>query len=141
MTISTSTRDSAAMGMLNPALAVLGAACCRDQAVPASQSVRPWSDRRPGGTPASKGWAWEIVQDQGFLEFWAQGWGNRLLWQGRSDPPAFPLCPHPLPCWDRMELALAGDGCLEAHNLPVGPLPSLKSSVHQPAGPKVTLPL
>lgn len=78
-----------------------------------------------------KGWAWEIIQDQGFLESsGAPGPGHRLLWQGRSAPPASPLCPHPAPRRGWVGLALAGDGRLEAHSLPVGPLSSLKSSVH-----------
>lgn len=104
---------------------------------PASQPgpVRPG----PGGMPSSRGWAWETTQHQGFLESSeAQGWGNRLLWQGRFARPLSRPRLHPVSSWGCMELAPAGTGSLEAPRLPVGPHSSLESSVHQPAGPKVT---
>lgn len=73
MTIFTGTKELAAVEALNPDPASLEAACCRSRAAPAahgslaSQPVRSWTDRRPGGRSSSRG----------FLESSeAQGWAN-----------------------------------------------------------------
>lgn len=89
--------------------------------------------------PSSRGRAGGIIQSQGFLEgSEAQGWQTGCSGRGglhRQRPLHIPTVSSS--GW--MGLAPAGSGSLEAQSLPVGPLSSLKSSVHSQQAPKSPL--